>query len=104
MSKTKFDLIFSKGWDRPLSYFKLEDITVDILPTDEIHFEVDHEGYYSENNSWDPHTSLRVLRERPMTDEELAKEKNKDEIEKSERLKSRRELYERLKKEFEPKP
>jgi hypothetical protein len=92
--------IFYKHLDGDQATVRLSDFEVDMLPTDIIHIERD-EGYYSDNNSWDPCTRLSVLREREETDEEYEKRKVK-EIEFKKELKDRRyESYLKLKKEFE---
>lgn len=94
------DKIFEKYWEGERTYFKLSDLPEDLQPDDCINFERD-EGYYSENNSWDPHTTLSVYREREETEDEKFRRKNLALVEAARRKKARREQYERLKLEFE---
>jgi len=61
------------------------------------------EGYYSENNSWDPHHYAIINRMVDETDEQWRKRLERNEKE-AKRLKDRRyQTYLSLKKEFEPK-
>jgi len=75
-------------------------LPVGLLSTDELIFVFD-EGYYSENNSWDAFSELRILRSRLETDEEEEKRQEKEEKEKNRRKENRRQRYLQLKKEFE---
>lgn len=61
------------------------------------------EGFYSENNSWDPYMYGRIIRQRPETDEEYEERMESLKFESEQRKKSRYESYLRLKEEFEPK-
>ena len=80
---------------------KVSDLPKNALPTDIINIERE-EAFYSENDSWDEHTNLIILREREETDEEFEK-RIQEEKRFSEELKARRkETYLKLKKEFEP--
>jgi len=95
------EVIFTKrlgdGDHRPLH---TTDLPEGLLPTDEIYVRYD-EGFYSENNSWDPFTEVIVIRERPETDVEREirlKEASDHKIE----MKNRRyQNYLKLKEEFE---
>jgi hypothetical protein len=70
-------------------------------PTDIINAGHD-EGFYSENNSWDPHYYMEVIRPRLENDQEF-EERKKDEARLQADLKKRRyETYLKFKKEFEP--
>lgn len=90
--------IFSKTSTKGPILFK--DITIKIELDDEILAGYD-EGFYSENESWDPHYYLKISRERLETDEEFEKRK-KEEDNYHVFLKNRRyENYLKLKKEFE---
>jgi len=96
----KTDVIFNKHYDGCLRGFKFEDLPKDLLPTDVIYFErVD--AFYSENNSWDDYSTLKVYRDREETDEEFEKRKlfweQKKEVSRELRYKD----YLKLKKEFE---
>lgn len=64
----------------------------------EIHVD---EGYYSENNSWDPFTRVFIIREREQTAEEKAEFKAALDKMKEKNKKERHKLYLDLKKEFE---
>lgn len=78
----------------------IKDLPSDLKPNDIINI---HrvEAFYSENNGWDEHTILEIIRMREETDEELEIRKNENSALK-EQLKSRRyENYLKLKKEFE---
>lgn len=59
------------------------------------------EGYYSENNSWDPFYFVKVLRSRLETDEEYEKRLEEGKKMKIELKNRRRETYLKLKEEFE---
>lgn len=59
------------------------------------------EGFYSENNSWDPHFSFEVTRMIEETDDQFAKRQEQIETSKKFAKKRRMELYEKLKNEFE---
>jgi hypothetical protein len=61
-----------------------------------------NEGFYSENNSMDPHFEMSVYRMVMETDEEFQKRKERAEWDAENRKKHRYENYLRLKKEFEP--
>jgi len=58
------------------------------------------EGFYSENNSQDPHYYISVNRDRPETDEEFEKRKVSREEVKVRNQAKRKELYLELKEEF----
>ncbi len=92
--------IFNKHYNGVISGFRFSDLPENLLPTDIIDL-VRDEGYYSENNSWDAFSELKVFRERLETDEEF--EKRKDFILKKldQSKKDRYEQYLKLKKEFE---
>jgi len=92
--------IFCKHFDGMQATVRLSDIEIAWLPTDIIHIERD-EGYYSENNSWDECTRLRIMREREETDEEYDERKAEEAAYKEERKQGRYQTYLSLKKEFE---
>lgn len=104
MEKIKVkEKVFSKHWEGPKDTFTMKDFEgFDLLDTDEINFEYD-EGYYSENNSWDPFTELTVLRERDETNKELATRKHNIERDEKWAKERRYESYLLYKKEFDGK-
>lgn len=59
------------------------------------------EPYYSENNSWDGHWSIEIVREVPETDAEYAERIRDNEVTRAMLKERRREHYLELKKEFE---
>jgi hypothetical protein len=76
------------------------DLPKNLLPTDTISIEYD-EGFYSENNSWDPFTRIHIYRNREQTNTEFEEWKSWWETKKEESRKKRYDDYLRLKKEFE---
>ena len=91
--------IFSKHYDGIRRGFLFSDLPTDILPTDIIDF-VKNEGFYSDNNSWDDNSILKVYREMEETDEEFEKRKLFWEQKKEESKQMRYEEYLKLDKEF----
>jgi len=61
------------------------------------------EGYYSENNSWDPHYFIKVTRKIEETDDEFARRLERKAQDKERYRKERYEKYLKLKEEFESK-
>jgi hypothetical protein len=94
------EIIFTKNYNGDHAVVRISDIPPDVLPTDIIHIERDN-GFYSENNSWDPFTELVIIREREETDAEFEERKKENEEYKKELKKRRYESYLSLKKEFE---
>lgn len=94
------EVIFEKEYDGERHSFKVSDLPNDVLPTDEIVFYI-NEGYYSENNSYDSSTHLKVTRARIENDDEFEKRKLIYEKQKENSRKMRYESYLKLKKEFE---
>lgn len=84
--------------DKPIKWKDIKDIHFE--DEDEIKVAYD-EGYYSENNSWDPHYYVTVTREILETDHEMAKRLTKESEQKQEMRNRRYEQYLKLKKEFE---
>jgi len=71
---------------------------------DDDRIEMGHsEGWYSENNSMDPHFYVRITRMREETDTEFKERIESIERRKQEELKRRYETYLELKEEFENK-
>lgn len=102
--KTK--VIAEKSFPGSLHKVTFEEIlslNKEILPTDIINIER-VEAFYSENESWDEHTILELIREVEETDEEFDKRIKKIEVLKEDLKKRRYENFLRLKKEFEPEP
>jgi hypothetical protein len=93
------EMIYSKYF--PSNYeIKYSDLPKD-LKDDDVIVTLNDDGYYSENNSWDPFTRLEIHRYRDETDSEK-EEREKREFEMKEELKKRRyESYLKLKAEFE---
>lgn len=82
-------------------WFKLSEIKFDIQPDDIIEFEYDPEGYYSENESWEPYSKITIYREEEETEQERNLRLEQVRLE-SEQLKQRRyESYLKLKQEFD---
>lgn len=94
------EVIFEKEYDGERHSFKVSDLPNDVLPTDEIVFYI-NEGYYSENNSYDSSTHLKVTRARIENDDEFEKRKLIYERQKENSRKMRYESYLKLKREFE---
>jgi hypothetical protein len=97
------DTIFHKQYEGLRDGVEFGDLPKDLQPRDiiEIHRVEEH---WSENNSWDDHTIVEVLRPRLETDEE-----HKERLEESQKfmedLRERRyESYLKLKEEFEEPP
>ena len=61
------------------------------------------EGYYSENNSWDPHYYVTIIRKVIETDAEFERRIQRQKEDKERYHKQRYENYLKLKAEFEPK-
>jgi len=82
-------------------WFKLSEIKFDIQPDDIIELVYDSEGYYSENESWEPYSQINIYREREEYLWETEKRLEKENLEKEERKQKRYKTYLNLKKEFE---
>ena len=97
--KIKIDTIFSTiNSNEPI---KVTQEILDHIQVGDIILQEHDEGYYSENNSWDPRWEFSIRRERLETDEEFEKRKEsaaqQDIWNKERRYKS----YLKLKKEFD---
>ena len=99
----KSEVIFSKHYDGMHADVFVRDLPTNLLGDDIIQI---HrvEPYYSENNSWDEHTVLEVIRSREETDAEFEERKAEALQDAEERKKIRYENYLKLKKEFENGP
>lgn len=90
--------IFRKQSQKPFTWKQLKDIKFE----DDDRLEIAHdEGYYSENNSWDPHYYAVVTRMVEETDEQFTKRQERIERDKKLAKERRRENYLKLKAEFE---
>jgi hypothetical protein len=88
-------------YEEPKEHPKWKDLK-DLVLEDEDLLEIGHDpGYYSENNSWDPHYFIKVIRMVLETDDEYEKRILDSKIFKEESRKRRYENYLKLKKEFE---
>lgn len=99
MSKIE-EVIFEKDYSGERRYVPFGDLPKDLLDTDNIMVHVE-EAFYTDNNSHDGYTTLRVYRIREKTEEEKAKDR---EFLNNLKEKSKKERYQRyleLKKEFE---
>jgi hypothetical protein len=90
--------IIHRHKDKPIRWKDIKDIQFE--DEDEIKVAYD-EGFYSENNSWDPYHYVIVTREILETDEEMVKRVAKESKQKEEMRNRRYEQYLKLKKEFE---
>jgi len=101
MKKNKVYIeLFSKRYDGERDKIPFGDLPKDLLDTDDISIHTDP-GYYSENNSWDSFTELKVFRQREETDEECNKRFLKQAELKAQSRTNRYNNYLQLKKEFE---
>lgn len=91
------------GMYHKVTFNEILSLSKEILPTDIIQIERVEE-FYSENNSWNEHTILQIIREVEETDEEFDKRIKEAELFKEESKKRRYESFLKLKKEFEPEP
>lgn len=101
ISKTKIITLWEKRYDGERYLLNLSDVPVDLLVHGNLmSFESDP-GYYSENNSWDPYTEVKIQKEVTKTEEELVADRQKWEKIKAKSKEERRQFYLKLKKEFE---
>ena len=97
---TVYDTIFTKRKDGEYRDFSFGDLPKDLNPTDVISYYSD-EGFYSENNSWEPHTEIQILRPRLETDEELSKRIESFRVKLERSRKQRQRMFLKLREEFE---
>lgn len=97
ISKVIFSKLLGTYEKAPLT---LRDLPDDIKETDEIFIEY-NDGYYSENNSWNPFTKLHVFRDLEETDDEYNTRIVEEDRTKQLAKQKRYNLYLELKKEFE---
>ena len=95
-----FEEIFRKEFAGNQHEIRVSDLPKDLRENDIIDISRE-EGFYSENNSYDPYTILLVGREREETDEEFEIRKLEHEELEKERKANRFKQYQKLKKEFE---
>lgn len=101
MQNKKLEIIFSKHFDYILNHFDFGVLPSGLRSDDKIRVEY-CEGHYSENESWDDHTIVQVLRERDLTPEEIQKNKDALTLLAEESKNKRYQNYLKLKSEFEP--
>lgn len=90
--------IFRKDSNKPFTWKQLKEIKF----KDDDRLEIGYdEGYYSENNSWDPHYYAVVYRMEEETDIEFERRQTRIAIDEKLMKKRRYESYLKLKKEFE---
>ena len=92
--------IFEKSYYGQHASIRVSDLPDNLLPTDKI-VVVSDEGYYSEDNSWDPNTTLYIYREREETDAEFEERKTWWAEKNEESRTNRYRDYLKLKQEFE---
>jgi len=92
--------IYNKYFNDDYHEIRFSDLPKDIQDSDIIDIRR-IEAFYSENNSYDAHTELVIIRERLETDNEYQKRTSYDEHKKERMKKMRYESYLRLKAEFE---
>lgn len=90
--------IFYTNSSKPFTWKDIKHIQFE--DDDILHIAYD-EGYYSENNSWDPHYFVEITRMVEETDEQFNNRLEKLEDNEKWAKKKRYESYLRLKKEFE---
>lgn len=94
-----YDTLFHKTFGQTQPTWKeLKDLGLQDDDIVTISFE---EPYHSENNSYDGHWFIDVLRPRLETDEELKERMNRTQLRNEELKKNRYETYLKLKQEFE---
>lgn len=94
--KEKIFQRYYQNWPK----IRFSDLPENLLPNDIIDIER-VESFFSENESWDAHTYVRVYREREENEEERTERLEKLKKQKEKNRKERYETYLRLKKEFE---
>ena len=82
-------------------WFKLSEINFEIQPDDIIEFEYDPEGYYSENESWEPYSKITIYREEEETEQERNLRLEQVRLESEQLKQGRYESYLKLKQEFD---
>lgn len=92
--------IFRKYYNGIIVGVSLKDLPDNLEPNDILHIR-EEEAFYSENNSWDDHTIVTVLRPRLETDEEFEKRIKEAEELMSDLRERRYKTYLKLKEEFE---
>ena len=93
--------IFSKQYDGEEREIPIGDLPEDLEPTDLLIYSSDP-GHYSDNNSYDAHTIVKILRPRLETDEEYS-DRLRLSAQFLSKAKARRyDVFMKLKDEFEP--
>lgn len=96
--KTKQVTIFQDQKYSPITWKDIKH--VDLQDDDELNIQW-NEPYYSENNSWDGHYSVSIIRNRLETDEEFQKRLEREERDLKRQKEYRYNNYLKLKSEFE---
>ena len=91
--------IYHKQSNYPFTWKDIKDFQFE--DDDELDIGYD-EGFYSENNSWDPHYYVIIYRDIIETDEQFERRINQAKEAKERNRKDRYERYLKLKAEFEP--
>ena len=99
--KTVRDEIFTKTYDGEEIDIPIGDLPTDLDPTDILEY-VSDPGYYSDNDSWVPFTTITIFRPRLENDEEYETRLDRSRLFLEKRKEERRISYLKLKEEFEP--
>lgn len=94
------EVVFQKWYSGERRYVPFGDLPKDLLDTDNIMVHIS-EAFYTENNSSDGSTILRVYRTRERTPEEKAEQKEFFQKLREKSKQERFESYQKLKKEFD---
>lgn len=92
--------VFRKQFNGPVKWKNIKDFKFEEDDVIEIGYD---EGYYSENNSWDPHYYAVITRKVIETDAEYQRRIERQEADSERYQKQRYENYLKLKAEFETK-
>ena len=91
--------VHRKQFNNPVKWKDIKDFNFEDEDVISIGYD---EGYYSENNSWDPHYYINVSRKIIETDEQFKERIDRATRDKERYKKERYERYLKLKAEFEP--
>jgi len=100
--KTVKDEIYKINYHGEEQDIPFGDLPKDLQPTDILRY-ISDPGHYTDNNSWDPYTEIKVLRPRLETDDEQAERIERSRLFVVEAKERRHKNYLRLKEEFDPK-
>lgn len=93
--------IFSKQYEGEEREIPISDLPTDLEPDDLLVYSSDP-GFFSENNSYDAHTIVKILRPRLENDEEYSERLRKSHQFLNKAKERRYEVFMKLKEEFEP--